>query len=91
MNETDKQILKKIAKSMHKALCKAFHYAKKNKGKDVISDVVDPDYVAEADPSSVPVRRTGVMMKAKYSKEDIAKEAAKTVMKKYKAHKKSNL
>ena len=91
MDERDKEILKKIAKSMHKAFCKAFHYSKKGKGKDVVSDVLDPDYEAEADPAQVPVRRTGIMMKAKYSKEDIAKEATKTVIKKYKAHKKSNL
>jgi hypothetical protein len=52
---------------------------------------LDPDFVAEADPSKVPARRTGVMYKSKYSKEDINKKVAKTIVKKYKEHKKSNL
>lgn len=90
MNERDVKILKNIAKSMHKAFCKAFHYGKKGKGKDVVADVVDPNYAAEADSTQVPARRTGVMMKGKYSKEDIAKEATKTIIRKYKEHK-SNL
>jgi len=88
MNNKDKEILKNIAKSMHKAFCKAFHYdKKKKKGKKVVEDVLDPNYAKEADSHEVPARRTGVM----YKREDIAKKAAELVIEKYEQYKKGNL
>lgn len=88
MEDKDLKIIKNIAKSMHKAFCKAFAYdKKKRKGKDVVSDILDPNYQAEADPAEVPVRRTGVM----YKSEDISKKVAEVVVKKYIEHKKGNL
>jgi hypothetical protein len=91
MNEKDIKVIKKMAKSMHKAFCKAFHYDKKSKdrkkGKDVVSDILDPNYQAEANPADVPARRTGVM----YKSEDLSKKIAEVVVKKYIEHKKGNL
>ena len=85
MNEKDI----KIIKSMHKAFCKAFHYdkKKKDKKKDVVSDVLDPNYQAEANPADIPARRTGVM----YKSEDVSKKVAEVIVKKYIEHKKGNL
>lgn len=93
MNKKDKKILLKLSKSMHKAFYKAFNYSDKQtkQGKDVVGDVVDPNYTAEADPSKIPARRTGVMYKGKYTKKDIAKKTAEHLVKKYEEHKKGNL
>jgi hypothetical protein len=87
MNDKDKKILVKMAKSMHKAIAKALHYNESRKGKDVVSDVIDPNFKPEADSSKIPPRRTGVMYKAKHSKEDVAKKAAQTIVDKYKEYK----
>ena len=91
MNEKDKKILVEMAKSLHKCFMKAMAYEDSKKGKDVIEDVIDENYEAEANPSKVPVRNTGVMVKSKYSKKEVANKAAQTLVKKYKEHKKDNL
>jgi len=89
MNDKDKKILIIVAKSMHKAFCKALNYDEhKIKGKNVISDVLDENMKPEGDPDKVPSNRTGVMNKGKYTKEDVAKKVTETVVKKYKEHKK---
>ena len=89
MDDKDIKIIKKMAKSMHKAFCKGFNYSKKkkDKGKGVVADVLDPNYEAEANPTDIPVRRTGVM----YKSEDLSKKVAEVVVKKYIEHKKGNL
>lgn len=89
MNDKDKKILITVAKSMHKAFCKALNYdEKKGKSKSVVSDVLDPNMIPEGDPDEVPSSRTGVMNKGKYTKEDVAKKVTETVVRKYKEHKK---
>lgn len=92
METKDKQILINIAKSMHKAFCKALSYdSDKSKSKDIVSDVLDENSKPEADKDEIPATRTGVMNKGKYTKEDVAKKVAETVVKKYQEHKNSNL
>jgi hypothetical protein len=89
MNKKDEQILVNIAKSMHKAICKAFNYKEgKAKGKDVVSDILDPNMIPEADPKQIPPRKTGVMYKGKYTREQVAKKATEALLKKYKSTKK---
>jgi hypothetical protein len=95
MESKDIKIIKKMIKSMHKAFCKAFDYSEKNRksGKDVVQDILDSNYTAEADENKVPPRRTGVMYKSKkkYSRSDVAKKATQALLEKYKKHKKNNL
>lgn len=57
----DKQIAKMIAKTILKTIEKA-------SAKNPVQDVLDPDFIAEADPKSVPVTRAGVMYKSKPEK-----------------------
>ena len=52
-----KQLAKMVVKSMKKAL-----------KKDPIADVLDADFVAEADPKKVPLDKPGVMYKNKSDK-----------------------
>ncbi len=91
MNDKDKKILIIVAKSMHKAFFKALNYNEhktKGKGKYIVTDVLDGNMKPEGDPDEVPSTRTGVMNKGKYTKEELAKKVAETVVKKYKEHKK---
>lgn len=89
MENKDKKILISLAKSMHKAFCKALTYNEHHmRGKDIVADVVDGNMKPEADPDKVPRGKTGVMVKGDLKKEDIAKKVTEVVMEKYEKHKK---
>lgn len=53
------QVVKKVAhvlaKSMYKAVAKALH--DRGEAKEVVDDILDPNYTAEVDPDKVPSKR----------------------------------
>lgn len=79
MEDKEKQLVIDLVKSMHKCVMKAIHYDKKQKSIDPVQDVLDGNYKKDADDTTSPARRTGVM----YKSEDLAKKLAETVISKY--------
>ena len=93
--------VKEMAKSLYKSILKSLHNRRKKEAKDIVNDVLDPNFEAEIDPDALPSRKDGVLMKNKLKsfldKKNQKKQAVKvkkecastTDLKKYKSVKSS--
>lgn len=83
LNKT--QTAEKLKKSMYKMVQKAIH--DKVAAKDIVEDVIDDNYRAEADTKNIPAKRTAVMQK-KDKKEKSVDKLKKYMKKGHKEEKK---
>ena len=61
------EIATKLSKSMYKAVIKAIH--DKEEAKEIVEDILDPDYEAEVDPDKIPSgRKVNVVNKSEKNK-----------------------
>ena len=73
ISELDKNEMKSLVKAVYKSIYKSITMRDKKHKKDtkeIVSDILDPNYVAEVDPDEISNEKRAVLYKGKSSKSE---------------------